>query len=36
VSLRAGGKIHYDAADMRVTNVPAANEFLTREYRQGW
>jgi uncharacterized protein (DUF433 family) len=31
VSLRAGSKLHYDAANMRVTNHDAANEFLTRD-----
>ncbi len=31
VALRAGRKIEYDAANMRVTNNPAANEFLQRE-----
>ncbi len=36
VALRAGTKIHYDGPNMKITNVPAANEFLTREYRQGW
>ncbi len=41
VSLRAGTKIHYDGANMRVTTTPApkapdANEFLTRTYRQGY
>ncbi len=36
VSLRAGGKIHYDGENMRVTNNSAANDFLKREYRQGW
>jgi hypothetical protein len=36
VSLRAGTKIHYDAANMRVTNVEAANAFLRRDYRPGW
>jgi hypothetical protein len=36
VSLRAGGKIHYDGANMRVTNLAGANEYLTREYRTGW
>ena len=36
VSLRAGTKIHYDAANMRVTNNVGANDYLTREYRQGW
>ena len=30
VSLRAGEKISYDAAAMRVTNDASANEFLTR------
>ena len=36
VSLKAGGKIVYDAVNMRITNNPNANEFLKREYRQGW
>jgi hypothetical protein len=36
VSLKAGRKIEYDAANMRITNVPAANEFLSREPRAGW
>ena len=36
VSLKAGGKIVYDAVNMRVTNNANANEFLKREYRQGW
>ena len=36
VSLRAGGRIEYDAENMRVTNMPAANEFLGRVYRDGW
>ena len=36
VALRAGGKIHYDAENMRVTNLPAANEFLRRQPRSGW
>jgi hypothetical protein len=36
VSLRAGTKIHYDAANMRVTNSDKANDFLRREYRTGW
>jgi len=36
VSLRAGGRIEYDAQNMRITNAPAANEFLRREYREGW
>jgi hypothetical protein len=36
VSLRAGKKLNYDGANMRVNNVAAANDFLRREYRQGW
>jgi hypothetical protein len=36
VSLRAGRKLVYDAANMRFTNDPAANEFLSRSPRQGW
>jgi predicted dehydrogenase len=36
VSLRANTKIHYDAANMRVTNNEAANQFLTRQYRAGY
>ena len=36
VALRAGKKINYDGANMRVTNVPQANDFLRREYREGW
>jgi predicted dehydrogenase len=36
VALRAGKKIEYDGANMRVTNVAAANDYLTRQYRQGW
>jgi len=36
VALRAGKKIQYDGANMRITNAPAANHYLQREYRQGW
>jgi predicted dehydrogenase len=38
VALRAGqGKrIMYDGANMKVTNAPEVNRYLTREYRQGW
>jgi len=35
-ALRANSKLHYDGANMRVTNNQAANEFLTREYRKGY
>lgn len=37
VSLRLGGKrLVWDAAKMQVTNLPAANKYLVREYRKGW
>ena len=36
VSLRAGKKLQYDGANMRVTNDEGATEFLARVPRQGW
>ena len=36
VALRARRKILYDAEKMEITNVPEANAYLTREYREGW
>jgi hypothetical protein len=37
ISLRLGGRrLLWDAANMKVTNVPEANKYLAREYRQGW
>ena len=37
ISLRLGGRrLLWDAAAARITNVPEANAFLTREYREGW
>ncbi len=37
VSLRLGGRrLLFDAANMKVTNVPEANKYLVREYRKGW
>jgi hypothetical protein len=35
-SLRAKGKLQYDGANMRVTNLASANQFLTREYQHGY
>jgi hypothetical protein len=35
VALRAGGKIHYDGANMKVTNLAKANDFLSRQYSSG-
>jgi hypothetical protein len=36
VALRIGRRIEYDAATMKITNIPEANKYLTREYRSGW
>ena len=35
-SLRANAKLHYDGENMRITNNAAANDFLTRKYRDGY
>jgi len=36
VALRAGKKVDYDSANMKITNIPEANQYLVREYRKGW
>lgn len=36
VALRAGEKVEYDAKSMEITNLPEANKFLGRSYRDGW
>ncbi len=37
VSLRLGGKrLLWDSANLKITNLPAANSYLAREYRKGW
>lgn len=36
VALRAGKKVDYDTESMKITNLPEANKYLTREYRKGW
>jgi len=36
LAIRSGQKLEYDSANMRITNVPEANQLLHREYRKGW
>jgi predicted dehydrogenase len=36
VALRAGKKIEWDGANMKVTNDTAANQFVSVECRKGW
>ena len=33
---QAGEVLEYDAKTGTITNDPAANEFLTKQYRKGW
>lgn len=36
LALRTNAKLEWDAKNMKVTNVPEANQYVTREYRAGW
>jgi hypothetical protein len=36
VAHRAGKKLEYDPAAGRITNAPEANDYLKRNYREGW
>jgi len=36
VALRTGKRLVYDPQARAITNVPAANRYLDREYRRGW
>jgi len=37
ISLRLGGKkLLWDSSQGKITNLPEANQYLTREYRKGW
>ncbi len=36
IAAKAGRKIEWDSAAMKVTNMPEINEHLRRQYRQGW
>ncbi len=36
VAFRAGGSIHWDAANMRAKNNPHAAQFIARTPREGW
>ncbi|MEZ5045131.1 MAG: Gfo/Idh/MocA family oxidoreductase [Saprospiraceae bacterium] len=36
IALRTGNKIMYDSEKTLITNDKAANEFLSRTYREGW
>ncbi len=36
LSLRTGKKLTWDSENMEVTNYPDANQWLSRDYREGW
>ena len=36
VAVRARRPIDWDAAAMKVTNLPAANQYITKQYRPGF
>ena len=36
VALHAGKRIEFDVETMKITNDPALNQHLTKEYRKGW
>ena len=36
LAIRTGQKLTWDGPNMTVTNVPEANAYIRREYRQGW
>ncbi|MFY9154299.1 MAG: Gfo/Idh/MocA family oxidoreductase, partial [Prolixibacteraceae bacterium] len=35
-ALRSGRVLKYNAEKMNITNVPEANDYLSRKYRKGW
>ena len=36
IAVRTGKKILWDGPNMKVTNLPEANQYVRREYRKGW
>ena len=32
----AGKKLLWDGPNMKCTNLPAINQYVRRDYRQGW
>ena len=36
VAYRSGETIEWDAANLKVTNAPGAQQFIHKEYRRGW
>lgn len=36
VAIRAGRRIEWDAANLKITNLPAANQYVSKQYRPGF
>ena len=36
IAKRVDGRIEWDAANLKITNLPEANQYVRTEYRQGW
>jgi hypothetical protein len=36
IAVRLNARLEWDDANMKITNVPSANQYLRREYRKGW
>ncbi len=36
LAVRTNKRVEWDAANMRSTNAPEANQYVKREYRKGW
>jgi len=36
LAVRTGKKLLWDGGNMKVTNIPEANQYVQRQYRQGW
>jgi hypothetical protein len=36
VALRSNHILNYDGEHIKITNMPEANKYLSREYRRGW
>ncbi|HZM14062.1 MAG TPA: hypothetical protein VFB86_07785, partial [Bacteroidales bacterium] len=36
LAIRMDDRLEWDNVNMKVTNMPAANQYLSRIYRPGW
>jgi len=36
IAIRTGEKLLWDGPNMKITNIPEANKYIRRQYRQGW